>query len=172
NTILGQEAKFRNAKLAFYNGDFKWAKAQLDVLKASTSQLIANDALDLSLLIQDHLALDTQGNALKLYARAEFLRSKNQYDATLQLLDSISLQFPDTDLSDDILLSKARIFTAQEKHIQAIETYQIIIAEFPTSIWADDAIYSTGLLYEKFLNQPDKAQEYYQKLIHNHPDSL
>ena len=33
---IGQEAKFRNAKLSFYAGDFAWAKTQADVLKGAT----------------------------------------------------------------------------------------------------------------------------------------
>src|SRR5690606_27872055 len=73
---IGQDAKFKNARLSFFSGDFNWAKAQLDVLKASTSQLIANDALDLSLLIQDELAVDSNGHALKIYARAMLLNQK------------------------------------------------------------------------------------------------
>ncbi|MDB5117099.1 MAG: tetratricopeptide repeat protein, partial [Mucilaginibacter sp.] len=64
NTTMGQDAKFRNAKFAYYTGDFTWAKGQLDVLKAATSQLIANDALNLSLLIADNIAADTSGKAL------------------------------------------------------------------------------------------------------------
>ncbi len=172
NTAIGQEAKFSNAKLAFYNGDFKWAKAQLDVLKASTSQLIANDALDLSLLIQDHLDLDSSGEALKLYARAELLRSKNQFEATLVLLDSITLKYPATDLLDDILLSKARIYSSQKKYSEAIAAYQSIVTDYTSSIWADDALYSIGVLYEDILNDSGKAKYFYEKLIHEHPGSL
>lgn len=172
NTPIGQDAKFRNARLSFYNGDFNWAKAQLDVLKASTSQLIANDALDLSLLIQDHLMQDSTGAALKLYARAEFLRHKNQFENTLLLLDSILLKYPDTDLTDDILLSKARIFTAQKKYDAAVLAYQKIIAHHSSGIWADDALYSLAVLYEDILKDTNRAKVYYQQLINDFTGSL
>ncbi|HET8829426.1 MAG TPA: hypothetical protein VFM79_08780, partial [Pelobium sp.] len=106
---LGHEAKFKNAKLSFYNGDFNWAKAQLDVLKASTSQLIANDALNLSLLIQDDLAVDSSGNALKMYAKADLLLFKNKPDLALLTLDSLTTLYPTSQLTDDVLMLKANI---------------------------------------------------------------
>ncbi len=94
NTTIGQDAKFRNAKLAYYTGDFKWAKGQLDVLKAATSQLIANDALNLSLLITDNLVADTSGSALKMYARADLQIFAEQPEKAVQVLDSIDVKYP------------------------------------------------------------------------------
>ena len=94
NTTIGQDAKFRNAKLAYYTGDFKWAKGQLDVLKAATSQLIANDALNLSLLITDNLFADTAGKALKMYARADLQIFAEQPEKAVTILDSIDVKYP------------------------------------------------------------------------------
>ncbi|HEU0125225.1 MAG TPA: tetratricopeptide repeat protein, partial [Flavobacterium sp.] len=172
NDPLAQEAKFKNAKLSFYNGDFKWAKAQLDVLKASTSQLIANDALDLSLLIQDNTLHDTLGKALKIYARAEFLRTQNHYAQAIATLDSIETIFPNNELTDDILLSKARIYTSQNQINDAVSAYEAIINNHTQSIWADDALYSLGVVYDDTLKNKEKATAYYQKLIEDFPGSL
>lgn len=169
---VGQEAKFKNAKISFYNGDFKWAKAQLDVLKASTSQLIANDALDLSLLIQDNLQEDSTGAALKVYARAEFLRFKNQDEKALSTLDSLQVKFPKSELSDDILMSQAKIYTAQNKYEKTIEAYKLVAENYAFGIWADDALYSLGLIYEEQNQDKEKANYYYQKLIEDFPGSL
>jgi hypothetical protein len=32
---LGNEARYRNARLSYYDGDFQWAQAQFDILKAA-----------------------------------------------------------------------------------------------------------------------------------------
>ncbi|NNE26713.1 MAG: tetratricopeptide repeat protein, partial [Saprospiraceae bacterium] len=56
---LGEVARFKNAKLSYYAGNFEWAQAQFDILKAATSRLIANDAIDLSVFIMDNMGLDT-----------------------------------------------------------------------------------------------------------------
>ena len=141
NEPIAQEAKFKNAKLSFYNGDFTWAKAQLDVLKASTSQLIANDALDLSLLLQDNLAFDTTGNALKVYAKADLYKFTNQTEKALVLLDSISILFPQTDLLDDVTMMKAEIYLQKKNYPKAAETFKNLISQFPGSIWIDDAYF-------------------------------
>lgn len=172
NTPIGQEAKFKNAKISFYNGDFKWAKSQLDVLKASTSQLIANDALDLSLLIQDNLFEDSSGTALKIYARAEFLRFINKNDEALNTLDSIKNNYSSNALVDDVLLSKAKIYNSQNKTNLAIEAYEEILAHHSQSIWVDDALYSLGILYQDNLADKEKALHYFQKLIEDYPGSL
>ncbi len=172
NEPLGQEAKFKNAKLSFYNGDFSWAKAQLDVLKASTSQLIANDALDLSLLLQDNLAFDSTGNALKMYAKAELLLYKNQFESSLQLLDSINMIYPRNDLADDVLISKSKIFIKQNDFQKAALVLKEIIEKYSQSIWADDALFTLAKLEEDKLNDNINAQKHYELLITNFPGSL
>lgn len=172
NTILGQEAKFRNAKIAFYNGDFKWAKAQLDVLKASTSQLIANDALDLSLLIQDHFDENNSNQALKSYARAEFFREQQLYPKALDSLNKLIEDYPGSSLADDILLSKAKIYTATRDYKAAIASYQKIQQEFSDSIWADDAIYNLGIIYQDYIQDQQSALSYYEILIKSYPGSI
>lgn len=169
---LGQEAKFKNAKLSFYNGDFAWAKAQLDVLKASTSQLIANDALDLSLLIQENLANDSTGNALKLYAKADLLQHKNQDQQALLTLDSVAILYPQNDLADDILMLKANIFIKQKNYTKAAESFKEIIANYSYGIWADDALFKLATLEEDHLNDKINAQKHYEELIEKFPGSL
>lgn len=172
NEPIAQEAKFKNAKLSFYNGDFTWAKAQLDVLKASTSQLIANDALDLSLLLQDNLAFDTTGNALKVYAKADLYKFTNQTEKALVLLDSISILFPQTDLLDDVTMMKAEIYLQKKNYPKAAETFKNLISQFPGSIWIDDAYFKLATLEEEYLNDKENAQKHYQELMQNYAGSL
>jgi len=172
NTNTAQEAKYRNARLAYFTGDFNWAKAQLDVLKAATSQLIANDALNLSLLITDNTTFDTTGNALKMYARADFLIYKEQTDRALITLDSINRVYPGNTLADDILMAKARIFIQQKQYAAAIIPLQKILDEHPNELWADDAVFMMADLYENHLNNQPKAQTLYQKIITDYPSSL
>jgi len=172
NQPIGQDAKFRSAKLSFYQGDFEYAKAQADVLKASTSQLMANDALNLSLLISDNLQSKQDSLALLGYARAEMTLFSNKPELALVRLDSISLMYPDNSLSDDILMSKARIYLKMNELHKASEALSRLINTYTDSIWADDALLMLAELWEKQLNDPGKAKTYYQQLMDNYPDSL
>lgn len=172
NTTIGQDAKFRNAKLAYYTGDFNWAKGQLDVLKAATSQLIANDALNLSLLISDNLTADTAGNALKIYARADLQIFAEQPEKAIQILDSIGVKYPDNSLDDDILMAKARILIQQKNYNEAVVPLKKILDEHPNNLWADDAVFMLGDIYENHLGNKEQAKTYYQKIITDYAGSL
>ena len=172
NSNVGQDAKYRNAKFAYYTGDFTWAKGQLDVLKAATSQLIANDALNLSLLIADNVAVDTTGAALKMYARADLQIFAQQQDKAIRILDSINIKYPNNQLSDDILMAKARIAIQQKNYNDAVADLKKIVAEHPNDLWADDAVFMLGDIYENQLNDKEQAKSYYQKIITDYAGSL
>jgi tetratricopeptide (TPR) repeat protein len=172
NEPLGQEARYKNAKLAYYQADFIWAKAQLNVLKSSTSQLIANDALNLNLLISDNLQNETDTAALRKYAYADLMIFKNQPNKALTILDSIPVLYPGNLLADDVFMAKSKIYIKNNEFNQAIEQLMGIIENYPTELWGDDAVFILADLYETKLNQPDKAIELFQKIITDFPGSL
>jgi outer membrane protein assembly factor BamD (BamD/ComL family) len=172
NTPIGQDALLRNAKLAYYTGDFNWARRQLDILKAATTQLIANDALNLSLLISDNLAVDSSASALKVYARADLLIFAGQTDKAMLTLDSIDKKFPGNPLVADILMAKARIYIQQKDYTNAVTLLKQIVADHAYNLWADDAVYMLGDIYETKLNDSNIAKTYFQKIITDYPSSL
>lgn len=172
NTAIAQDAKFRNAKLAYYTGDFTWAKGQLDVLKAATSQLIANDALNLLLLINDNTTADSSGAALKIYARSDLQIFAEQPARALVALDSIDKKFPGNGLNDDILMAKSRIFIQQKNYVDAVALLKKIFDDHPTELWADDAVFMLGDIYENHLDDKTNAKTWYQKIITDYPGSL
>ncbi|MEO0341102.1 MAG: tetratricopeptide repeat protein [Bacteroidota bacterium] len=163
--LLGHEARYRNAKLSYFNGDFQWAQSQFDILKASTSKLIANDALDLSVFIMDNLGLDTTTRALGLYAEGELLVFQNRFDEAFAKMDTLTQEFPDHSLQDDIAYLKAGIFVKQRDYEQAISYYQNILDNHREEIRADNALYALAQLYEKQLDDKAKAMELYEKLF-------
>jgi len=172
NTPVGQDALLRNAKLAYYTGDFNWSRRQLNILKAATTQLIANDALNLSLLISDNLAIDSSGAALKMYARADMLIFSEQTDKAILTLDSIDKKFPGNALAADILMAKSRILIQQKDYAGAVVLLKQIVADHAYDLWADDAVYMLGDIYETRLNDAAIAKTYYQKIITDYPGSL
>ncbi|MGE5382816.1 MAG: tetratricopeptide repeat protein, partial [Omnitrophica WOR_2 bacterium] len=172
NDPLGHEARFRNAKLSFYIGEFEWARAQLDVLKAATSKLIANDAMQLSLLISDNIAYDSSTLALASYARADLLLFRNQPDRAYALLDSVLQAFPNHPIDDDAIMKEAEIRLKQGNFTAAETLYKEIIEKYPDDILADDALYDLALLYQNQLKDNQKAMDCYQKLMTGYPGSL
>lgn len=170
---LGQEAKFRNARLSFYKGEFDWAQAQLDVLKSATSHLISNNAIELSMLIQDNYGFeDGDDTALMLYAEADLLLLRNAPNEALQKLDTIKLKYPNHSLNDEMFISKARIFAKKKEYDKAVDYYTKVFTNYKFDILADNAVFELAELYERKLENKDKAKELYEKIIVDYPGSL
>jgi tetratricopeptide (TPR) repeat protein len=162
---IGFEAKFKNAKVFYYAGDFKWSQSQLNILKESTTKLIANDAMQLSIFITDNLGLDSNLRAMRKFAQADLLIAQRKFDSAFLVLDSLVSLFPFHSLADDILLRRAQAFEEQGKWLEAIQEYQKILENHPQSIYADDALFNLAIIHDKRLLNPEKAAAYYFQLM-------
>ena len=169
---IGHQAKLRRAKIAYYQGDFDWAQAQLGTLKASTSKLIANDAMQLSLLIIDNLNLDTSFIAMRTFASADLLNYQQKYEDAIVKYDSVLTAFPGHTLSDEIYMRKAEIYIQLSNTDFAIEMYQKITSDWGYDILADDALYRLAKIYDNTLADKVKAMELYEKILLEHNSSI
>lgn len=169
---IGHEAKFRRARISYFQGEFDWAQAQLDVLKASTSKLIANNAMDLSLLITDNMGLDTSTQAMEMYARAEFLAFQNKWEASINALDSLLLTFSGHNLSDEVIYKKGKISMQTKNYSQAISYFQDVAENYSYDILADDALFQWAKLTEEHLKDNEKAQKLYEQILLDHNGSI
>jgi tetratricopeptide (TPR) repeat protein len=168
---LGEEAKFRNAKLAYYKGDFEWAQTQLKIIKASTTELISNDAIDLSVFILDNLNTDDTDFALLKFSKADLLRYQNKLADAEDTLNDILKNYPSTALQDDILYLKYKIEKDKQQYDKAASYLQKIVDEYGTDILADNALFYLGDLYQMYLKDDEKAKAYYEKIILDYKDS-
>lgn len=169
---LGEMARFRNARLSYLNGDFEWAQAQLTVLKASTSELIANDALDLSIFMQDNTGTDTVTTAMRLFAKAEMFLFQNKIKETKMTLDTINTAFPNHKLADDIFYMNAKIARKMRDYASAVAELEKIIKYYDDGILADDALFQLADLYENKLNDVENAKRCLEKIILDKSDSV
>ena len=172
NSTISQQARFRVAKASYYKGDFKWAESQLKILKASTSQLIANDALDLKLLISDNKYDDSTQTALKLYAKADLLAFQNKTEEAISKLDIIVANHKTESIMDQALYQQALLFEKIKAFTKAEANYLAVIENYREDILADDAYYRLAELYSNELMQPEKAKEFYEKIIFDYADSI
>jgi tetratricopeptide (TPR) repeat protein len=169
---LGHEAKYKNAKIYYYTGDFDWAKAQLDVLKASTTKLIANNAMELSLLITSNTGMDTTIRPMQLFSSADLLIEQHRYEHAIASFDTIAKEFPYHSLEDEILWKKYTIERKQGNLNEALPYLKEIITNFNEDILADNALFELAEIYEISLNNKEKAKEYYKRLLFEYPGSL
>ncbi|HNF51172.1 MAG TPA: tetratricopeptide repeat protein, partial [Chitinophagales bacterium] len=168
---LGEEAKYKNAKLSYYKGDFEWAQTQLKIIKANTSEFISNDAIDLSVFILDNLNTDDTDFALLLFAKADLLRFQNKLNAAEDTLNKIIAFYPSTALIDDILYMKYKIEKDRQHYEKAAAYLEEIVAQHSDDLLADNALFYLGDLYQKYLKDEEKAKTYYEKIILDFKDS-
>lgn len=169
---LGEMARFKNAKLAYYRGDFEWAQSQLEIIKGASSELTANDAIELSVFIMEHLNLDTTAAAMKLFSDADLLRFQNRDEEAITKMDSIPLLYKGHGLEDDVLYAKADIAIKKRDYKKAASYYQAIIDNYKEGILMDNALFKLAGLYENQLNDTAKAMELYDTIILDYSSSL
>lgn len=171
NDVMGQNARFKVAQTSFYKGDFDWALTQLKVLRGSTSQLIANDAMQLSLLISDNSLEDSTQTALKKYARADLLAYQNKTKEAIGALEDILQNHKGEKIEDETLLKQGELLESQKDYEAAKFNYQKIVEFYGNDILADDAHFALAELYRNILKQPELAKQHYEKIIYNYQDS-
>jgi len=169
--FLGEIARYKNALLFYYSGNFAWAQEIFDILKSSTSKLISNDAIDKSVFITTNIGLDSTDTALRLFSKADLLAVQNKYSEAFTKLDSVKLLFPEHELEDDILHREALMYTALQNYDEAIDRYQLIIEKFPEDITCDNAIFELAQLYDLILKDPESAIPLYEKLFIDYSNS-
>lgn len=172
NDVLAQEARFKVARTSYFKGDFEWAQVQLDVLKKSTSQLMANDAMQLSLLIRDNSLEDSTQTALKKYARADLLEFQDRDREAIAILEEILTNHKGESIEDETLLKQGEIFEKTGEFNKAEANYLKIIEFYSDDILADDAYFRLAKLYENKLDLPEKAKQAYEQIIFNYADSI
>ena len=169
---IAYEAKLKNAKLSYYKGDFELAQTHLDILKNATSREISNDAIDLSVFIQDNIGMDSTETAMKEYAKIDLLIFQNKTDEALTELDKMLKTYSGHSLSDNIYWAKAGIYIKMGKPEKAVEMYELILKDYKFDILSDDAHFNLAKTYEERLNNKEKAMNLYQEHLTQYPGSV
>ena len=172
NEPIGHEAKYRNARLYYYVGEYTWAKTKLDILKSATSKLIANDALELSLFIKNMLEEDTLGIALNFFSKADLFAYQGNYDSAFYWLSKIENQFAGSDSYQFMIYKKAGYLQEVKKYAEADSIYNYLATYYPKSVKADNALFERALINQRYLDQPKTAMHLYMTLMKDYPESI
>jgi len=169
---LGQEARFRRARLAYFRGEFEWAQTQLEVLKGATTQLISNNAIRLSLLIQDNIGIDSNEHAMSLFSQAELLMMQGRWQDASIHLDSLDSLYKTSTLRDEVAFARARMLEEQGRWEEAAAAYDKVATVYSYDILADNALYRLGLIALEKLGDEKRAMKAFETLILQHTGSL
>jgi len=168
---LADRARFELALLQFYQGKFDAAQTRARTTSANPSSDVTNDAIELSVLIQENKGPDSLNTALRLYARIQLRARQHQYDAAMTHLDSLLQNHSRHPLADNARFRKAELHEAEGDTAAAITAYKQLPRRHPRSPYADRSLYRLGELYES-QGRPDTAMETYNRLLTDYPNSL
>jgi tetratricopeptide (TPR) repeat protein len=171
NSPIGQEANLKIAKTSYYKGDFKWAEHQLKVLKSASTQMIANDALDLFLLINDNSVEDSTQVALTKFSKADFKLFQDKKEDALVAFQAILKEHKGQEIEPVTLLRVGKIYEKLADFPQALSYYKQILDNYKECIYIDEANYFSADIYNQ-LNDAEKAKPLYEEIIMHHPDSI
>jgi len=172
NNVLSHEASLKSAKTSYFKTDFEWALKQFKELKSANTQLIANDALEYFLLINDNTVADSTQTALKEFAKGDYLLYQNRNQEAIAQFQSILKTFKGQEIESVTLLRLGRVYEKLGDYTQALAQYQDIIEHHSDGIYMDEALYYSAEIYNKQLKQPEKAKGLYEKIIFSHQDSI
>jgi tetratricopeptide (TPR) repeat protein len=172
NDAVGHQASLKMAKASYFKGDFEWAQKQFKVLKSNSSQLIANDALEIFLLITDNTVEDSTQVALKKFAKADFLLYQNKKAEALAQYKDILTNDQTQSIQDVTLLRIGKLYESQGQYQLALESYKKIIDTYKEGIYVDEALFFSAEIYNKKLADPEKAKPLYEKVLFEHEDSI
>lgn len=172
NDVMGHEASLKSAKTSYFKGDFSWAQKQFKELKAASSQLIANDALEYFLLINDNTVADSTQTALKQFAKADYLLYQNKNNEALAQFQSILKSFKGQEIEAVTLYRLGKTYEKLGDFQSALNQYQAIIDQHKEGIYIDEAYYFAAEIYRKSLQDPEKAKAFYEQIIFHHEDSI
>ena len=172
NDVLAHEASLKLAKANFYKKDFDWTLQQVKNLKQSSSLLIANDAVELFLLIQDNSIEDSLRVALQAYAKADLQLYQKKNEEALQSFLTILEKHKGESIEDETLLKIADIYYQKKDYLKALSYYQNILDNHKEGIYIDEALFFSAEIYRKHLLDNEKAKPLYEKMVLEHPDSL
>ena len=172
NDALGHESSLKAAQTSYYKTDFEWALVQVKVLKSASTQLIANDALELFLLINDNTVADSTQTALKLFAKGDFLLYQKRNQEALVQFQSILKNHKGEEIEDETMLRIGQTYEKLSNPTEALTYYQQLIDQFPDSIYRDEALFFSAEIYNLKLQNPEKAKPLYEAVLFNHQDSI
>lgn len=172
NDEFSHEASMRMAKTSFFKKDFNWSMKQAKELKQASTQLIANDAVELFLLISDNSAEDSLQVALQDFSKADLLEYQNKPKEALEAFLQILEKHKGQSIEAGTLYKVGKNYEKLGNFAKAISFYQNILDHHKDGIYIDEALFYSAEIYKKQLNDLEKSKSCYEKIVLEHPDSI
>jgi len=162
-------ALYKLARICFYQSKFDKARDILSKVLTNLKDNSANDALELSLILNSSM---NDSINISRFAEAEFLAEQKKFSEAAMIYNSIAENPQAFVLHSISLLRLGEMKLADDNYPEAVSTFEDIAEEGEKNIYADKAVYLLGKIHQFGIKDKLKAEEYYQKLLAEYPDSI
>jgi tetratricopeptide (TPR) repeat protein len=166
------------AMLQFYQGRFRAAQKLFDSITGTPAPLtsdernesMVNDALEVQLLIDAHLA--DSSRSLLSFAHAELESARGKTDAAVDTLKHLLAAFAGSPIAPLALFTLGRRHTETGNLQESLGAFQKLVKEHPADMRADRALIRMAEIYEVNLKDRVMAQQTYERVLTEYPKSL
>ncbi len=169
---LAERTRYEQAMLHFYKGEFDAAQTLVEAMKENTAADIANDAIELKVLLVENRGPDSLSTPLHRYAEARLLHRQRRSDAALTTLDSLQTIVGPHPLGDDVRFYRARILRETGAFEEAFTILREMPLIFPASYLADRSLFQAAEIQAEHLGDTNLAIEIYTQMLTDYPGSL
>ena len=169
---LAEQARYELALLQFYEGAFETATTRLRTTNTNTSTDVANDAIELKVLILQNKGPDSLNTPLRQFAEARLEHRQRRFQQALTTLDSLLATQGQHPLNDEARFLRAAVLRDQGRADSAEAAFAELPLLFPQSPLADRSLFEAARLQEDALGQPESALATYTRILEEYPSSL
>ena len=162
-------ANYQITRINLFEGKIEDAKAKLGNIISNLKDNTANDAIELSLLL--NTVSNDSSNLLK-FGKAEFLTEQKKFAEASEQYRAIALDPNAFILHHISKIREAEVELAMNNLDKSIELLGKITEEAEKNIYADKALYLLGKIYHYGKKDYPKAIESYESLLAKFPNSL
>ena len=163
------KAIYKLGRVNLYKGNFEEARNYLFKVLSNLKDNSANDAIELSLLLNPEL---NDSSNLMIFAQAEFLAEQKKFNEAATDYKKLSEYQQAFVLRAISSIRFSEMMIAIDNYPEAITVLQGISEEGEKNIYADKALYLLGRINQFGIKNFVEAEKYYQKLLADYPKSV
>ncbi len=162
-------AQFQIAEILIQKGLYDSAKSILSNIKKVTTNDVANDAIEFLMIITEQ---ESSPQLLRTYIELERMIESKQFDNGIKIISTLNLDDDYSILQNKLRFILAELFILRNRYSDALAQLNYIYELKEKSIYSDRALYRIGQLYLYGLNDKMRAEQTFNKLLAEFPNSI
>lgn len=167
-----ERARYELALSHLYTGDVATALTVASAVNRNTSMDIANDAIELRLLLQENKGPDSLNSVLREYGHALYLERTRETDRALAAVDALLRQNANHPIADDARFKRGQLLESLGDFAAAVAAFAEFPMLHPRSPLADRALFRAAEIHASRLGDDDQALKLYNRLLAEYPGSI